>query len=343
MLNFENDYNNGVHPNILENLIKTNDIQSLTYGFDKWSESAKLKIKQICNKEDLDIFFLCGGTQTNATVIDGILQSYEGVIACENGHINVHEAGAIEAFGHKVITLPSRNGKMNIDDLKNYVQVFENDESKDHAAQPGMVYLTFPTEFGTIYSKKEIEEIYSICKQYNLPLFIDGARLGYGLMSDECDFDLTWLCRNCDCFYIGGTKIGALCGEAVVFTHNNAPKKFFSIIKRHGALMAKSRLIGIQFDTLFTDNLYFKISKHAIIMAHQLKEILIQAGFSFYLQSPTNQQFIIIPKKKIKELKQKIIFTHWFPYDRNSFVCRFVTSWATRQNEIDELRKILLS
>ncbi|MBR1626715.1 MAG: amino acid lyase [Bacteroidales bacterium] len=343
MLNFECDYNNGAHPKILENLVKTNNTQSLTYGFDEWSERAKIKIKKACNKEDADIFFLCGGTQTNATVIDGMLNSYEGVIASDEGHISVHEAGAVEAFGHKVITLKSKNGKISAEQIENYLNVFENDESRDHVAQPGMVYLTFPTEFGTIYSKKEIYDVYSLCRRYELSLFIDGARLGYGLMCEKCDFDLPWLADHCDCFYIGGTKVGALCGEAVVFTHHNAPKRFFSIIKRHGALMAKGRLAGIQFDTLFTDNLYFEISKHAVQTAQQLKDLLQQAGFSFYLDSPTNQQFVIIPNDKVKELEKKVIFTHWFPFDEKSFVCRFVTSWATTQQEMDELRKILLS
>ncbi|MGP1515195.1 MAG: threonine aldolase family protein [Bacteroidales bacterium] len=227
MLNFECDYNNGLHPYILDNLIKTNNIPSLTYGFDQWSESAKGKIKQICKKDDLDIFFLSGGTQTNSTIIDGILNSYEGVLSSEQGHINIHEAGAIEAFGHKVITLPSYEGKIQVEELVNYLQIFHNDESKEHMVYPGMLYITFPTEFGTIYYKNEIESIYNICQQYDLPLFIDGARLGYGLMSDECDFDLPWLSNHCDCFYIGGTKCGALCGEAVIFTHNNTPKHFF--------------------------------------------------------------------------------------------------------------------
>ncbi len=343
MIDFECDYNCGAHPLIIENLVRTNETKSRTYGFDEWSYSAKEKIKQAANNNDLDIFFLNGGTQTNATVIDSLLKSYEGVVTNDCGHINVHEAGAIEAFGHKVIALSSHNGKLNKKTLENFLDEFHNDESKDHVAQPGMVYITFPTEFGTIYSKKEIEDIYSICRQNDLPLYIDGARLGYGLMSDECDFDLSWLTHHCDCFYIGGTKCGALCGEAVVFTHNNAPKGFFSNIKRHGALNAKSRLIGVQFDTLFTDNLYFDISKNAIDMAKRLKSILQQAGFKFYISSPTNQQFVIIPNEKVKKLESKMVFTHWFPFDADNFVCRFVTSWATTKEEMDELEKILLN
>jgi threonine aldolase len=342
MLNFESDYNNGAHKKILENLLLTNDCQSLTYGFDLWTERAKQKIKTACKKEDLDIFFLTGGTQTNATVIDGILDSYEGVLSSTEGHINVHEAGAIEAFGHKVITLPTKDGKILIPELEKYLNLFLRDENRDHVAQPGMLYLTFPTEMGTIYYKDELKQLYSLCRQYSLPLFIDGARLGYGLMSKECDFDLPWLCNHCDCFYIGGTKIGALCGEAVVFTHNNAPKKFFSIIKRHGALLAKSRLLGIQFDTLFTDNLYFSLSSHAIQMAEKLKTILREAHFPFYLSSPTNQQFVILPNDLITLLDQQVLFSHWLPYDSTHHVCRFVTSWSTTQQEIEELREIII-
>ncbi|MBO6117816.1 MAG: aminotransferase class V-fold PLP-dependent enzyme [Bacteroidales bacterium] len=343
MLNFESDYNNGAHPLVLQHLIQTNDTQSLTYGFDIWSQQAKQKIKQVCQSDNLDIYFLCGGTQTNATVIDACLRNYQAVISVDTGHIAVHEAGAIEASGHKVITLPSHDGKMDIEDLKEFFYAFDNDESKDHTAQPGMVYLTFPTELGTLYSKKEIEDIYSLCKSRKLTLFIDGARLGYGLMSENCDFDIAFLKDNCDVFYIGGTKTGALCGEAVVFCDKNkTPECFFSIIKRHGALLAKSRLTGVQFDALFTDNLYFNIAKNAIDKAKELKSILQQAGFEFYLNSPTNQQFVIIPNEKVKELEKQVIFTHWFAYDKKSTVCRFVTSWATTQKEIDELRKILL-
>lgn len=342
MLNFESDYNNGACPQVMLNLFKTNDDKSLTYGFDKWSKSAEIKIKQACNKPDANVFFLCGGTQTNAVVIDSLLHSYQGVICCKDAHINIHEAGAIEVCGHKVIALPSENGKLRYEDLKEFLYTFENDESRHHMVQPGMVYLTFPSEWGTVYSKKEIEDIYCLCKNYNLPLYIDGARLGYGLTSKECDFDLPWLSNHCDCFYIGGTKCGALCGEAVVFTHNNTPDNFFTIIKQHGALTAKSRLIGIQFDTLFTDNLYFEISKHANLMAEQLREILQKAGFTFYLHSPTNQQFVIMDKQMIKSLDDKIIFSKWLPVDKDNFICRFVTSWATSQEELNELQNILL-
>jgi len=306
MLSFESDYNNGAHPQILRRLVETNDLQSLTYGFDQWSESARSKIRVAAQCPDASVYFLTGGTQTNMTVIDGCLKSYEAVIAVETGHISIHEASAIEFTGHKVITLPHHDGKMSAADLKNYMQWFVNDQSRDHLAQPGMVYITYPTEFGTVYTKGEIEEIYDICQQYQLLLFVDGARLGYGLMVEGAEVTLPWLSAHCDVYYIGGTKVGALCGEAVVFPRGNAPKHFFNIIKRHGALSAKGRAIGIQFDVLFTDNLYFDIARHAITMAMRLRETLRKKGYRFFLDSPSNQQFVILPNDKVKALSEKV-------------------------------------
>ncbi len=341
MISFESDYNSGAHPAVLKRLVETNDVRTLTYGFDSFSESAREKIRAACGMPDADIFFLSGGTQTNATVIDGVLQSYQGVISPATGHINVHEAAAIEASGHRVIALPACEGKITAADLNGFMNDFINDENHDHTAQPGMVYITFPTEFGTVYSSNEIADIYEVCKKHELPLFIDGARMGYGLMSDECDFDMAWLARHCDVMYIGGTKIGALCGEAVVFTGKKAPKHFFSIIKRHGALMAKGRLIGVQFDALFTDNLYFDISRNAITKAKRLKGILKAKGYTFYLESPTNQQFVILDDNEMKRISEKVLFSRWEHYRDNLTVCRFVTSWATTDKDLDDLEKVL--
>ncbi|MCR5455216.1 MAG: aminotransferase class V-fold PLP-dependent enzyme [Bacteroidales bacterium] len=341
MLSFESDYNNGAHPLILQRLVETNSLQSLTYGFDQWSESARAKIRTAAQCPDADIYFLSGGTQTNMTVIDGCLQSYEAVIAVESGHISIHEASAIESTGHKVITLQHHDGKMLPADLREYMQWFANDQSRDHLAQPGMVYITYPTEFGTIYTKSEIEEIYAICQQYGLLLFIDGARLGYGLMVEGSDVSLPWLSKHCDVYYIGGTKVGALCGEAVVFPRGNAPKHFFSIVKRHGALSAKGRTIGIQFDVLFTNDLYFAISQHAISMAMRLKNTLLSRGYQLYIDSPSNQQFVVLPNNKVKELSTKVEFTIWQPYDATSQVCRFVTSWSTTEEQFAELEEML--
>ena len=263
ILNFECDYNNGAHTEVMRRLVETNGQQSLTYGFDEWTVQARDKIRVACGDPLADVFFLAGGTQTNATVIDGLLRSYEAVISAECGHINVHEAGAIEQSGHKVVALPAYEGKMRTDDLERYMDWFVNDESRDHIAQPGMVYLTFPTEFGTLYTADELKRFYEICQKYELKLFIDGARMGYGLAA-SADVTLPFIAQHCDAFYIGGTKVGALCGEAVVFPRGGAPKCFFSIVKQHGALLAKGRLVGIQFDALFTENLYLNISRHAI-------------------------------------------------------------------------------
>lgn len=343
MISFESDYNNGAHPKVLQHLIETNDQTSLAYGFDEWSERAKEKIKAVCETPDAQVFLLGGGTQTNTVVIDAMLRSYQAVVCAESGHINVHESGAIERSGHAVIALSSHHGKLSAADLSNYMTSFLDDPSKDHVAQPGMVYISFPTEYGTIYQAKEIADLYDVCQTHHLHLFIDGARLGYGLASPESDITLPWLARHCDAFYIGGTKVGALCGEAVVFTHNNAPAHFLSIIKQHGALFAKGRLLGIQFDALFTDNLYFDISRHAIDMAMKMKRIFEQKGYPFYIDSPTNQQFIILPNDEMKRLAADLLFTIWCKHDNDHTVCRFVTSWATTQAELDVLSKCVLN
>lgn len=342
IISFESDYNNGAHPSVLRHLIDTNESQSASYGYDEWSESARRKIKAACKADNAEVFFLVGGTQTNATVIDSMLSRFEGVVAVETAHINVHESGAVEASGHKVLTLPSHNGKMDVEELRALLKTFHADPTRDHMVWPGMVYITFPTELGTVYKSFEIEQISDVCKEYNIPLFIDGARLGYGLMSDECDFDLPWLASHCDVFYIGGTKVGALCGEAVVFTKNNVPRQFFTIVKQHGALLAKSRIAGVQFDALFTDGLYFKISRNAIEKAMQLREIFQKAGFAIN-DSPTNQQFVIFSNEQMERLSKLIAFETWEPIDDNNTLCRFVTSWATTDKDLEALESSIAS
>ena len=341
MISFECDYNNGAHPEVLRHLVETNNEITLTYGFDEYSQRAKEKIKAACELEDAEVHLLVGGTQTNATVIDGMLRSYEAVVCAETGHINVHEAGAIEASGHKVIGLPHDNGKLKAETLERFMEVFEHDESRDHVAQPGMVYVSFPTEMGTIYTAKELLSLEEVCKRHGLMLFVDGARMGYGVMADGSDVTLPFLARHCDALYIGGTKVGALCGEAVVFTHGNTPRCFFNIVKRHGALLAKGRLTGVQFDALFTDNLYFRISRHAIEMAGRLRRVLQEAGMRFHVDSPTNQQFVILPNEVMRHLEREVMFIHWEPYGDDCTVCRFVTSWATTDEDIDKLQAIL--
>ena len=347
MISFECDYNNGAHPRVLENLVKYNDAKPTPYGFDEFSERAKDRIREAIGMPDAQIFFLTGGTQTNATTIDSMLYQYEGVICVGSGHINVHEAGAVEFTEHKIITIPDTLGKMEARVLDKYLDDYMHDGNKDHAVHPGLVYITFPTELGTLYSARELDDIYQVCRRYDIPLYIDGARLGYGLMADDNDVTLPYLARHCDVFYIGGTKIGALCGEAVVFTNRQAHKHFFSIQKQHGAVIAKGALIGLQFEALFTpvdDNgtpLYFQLSRHAIDMAMQMKRIFQKKGYEFWLDSPTNQQFVILPDAKVEELAAKMDFTHWGQAEGHRTICRFVTSWATTPDEINELERLL--
>ena len=341
MISFECDYNNGAHPKVLENLIKYNDSKPTPYGFDEFSERAKNCIREAIGMPEAQIFFLTGGTQTNATTIDSMLYQYEGVICVGSGHINVHEAGAVEFTEHKIITIPDFEGKMEARTLDKYLDDFYHDGNRDHAVHPGLVYITFPTEFGTLYSARELDDIYQVCLRYGIPLYIDGARLGYGLKAEGSDVTLPYLARHCDVFYIGGTKIGALCGEAVVFTNRQAHKHFFSIQKQHGAVIAKGALIGLQFEALFTDNLYFKLSEHAIKMAMRMKKIFQQKGYRFYVDSPTNQQFIVLPDAEVERLSQHIQFTHFGQADKHYTICRFVTSWATTEEEINELERLL--
>lgn len=294
MISFESDYNIGAHPKIIEKLSDTNFEMLSGYGSDKYCESAIKKIKQACDCPLADVYFLVGGTQTNQVVIDTMLNQYEGVISAKTGHINIHEAGAIEVTGHKVLEVASNNGKIIAKELNNYLETFYNDDNREHMVFPGMVYISHPTEYGTLYSKNELKEISEICSKYKIPLYMDGARLGYALMSKETDVSLADIANFCDVFYIGGTKVGTLCGEAVVFTKNNTPRHFITLIKQHGALLAKGRLLGIQFDTLFENDLYFKISKNAIEMAEKLKGIFKEKGYEFFMETPTNQQFIIL-------------------------------------------------
>ncbi len=341
MISFTCDYIEGAHPEILNRLIETNMTQVEGYGEDPFCENARKRIRQATGCPDADVFFLVGGTQTNSTVIDAMLRRYEGVVAAETGHIAVHESGAVEFSGHKVITLPGHNGKMDPAELRHYLEHFHADPTWPHMVFPGMVYISFPTEYGTIYTRDELQAIKSICEDYEIPLFIDGARLGYGLMSPAADVDLKALAQLCDVFYIGGTKVGALCGEAVVFPRGNAPRQFFTIVKQHGALLAKGRLLGLQFDTLFTNNLYFNIARHAIDMAMDLKNMLAAKGFEFYIDSPTNQQFPILTQEQIDALEGQVAFEVWDRLPDGRFVTRFATSWATLSENLEVLEALL--
>ena len=341
MLTFASDYTTGCCPEILDRLIATNLEPTTGYGSDQYCASAKEKIKLACNAPEAQVEFIAGGTQTNQVVISSMLQRYEGVVAARTGHISCHEAGAIEYTGHKVFELPQVMGKIKADDLGNLVDKFYGDANHDHMVFPGMVYISHPTEYGTLYTLSELTAISEVCRKHNMPLFLDGARLGYGLMSYSTDVTLQDIARLCDVFYIGGTKVGALCGEAVVFTHGNMPNHFITMKKQNGALLAKGRLLGIQFDTLFTDDLYFRIAKHAIDMAERLKEILSNAGFPFLLESPTNQQFVILDNATIERLKKDVGFEFWETVDEDHTAVRFATSWSTTEKELDKLQSLL--
>ncbi len=337
MVSFECDYIAGAHPEILKRLAETNMESLPGYGMDHYTESAKEKIKAACGMPDAQVEFLVGGTQTNAVVISSMLRDWEGVIAADSGHVSVHESGAIEFTGHKVIELPSVDGKLEADTVRAYLEKFYSDMTHDHMVFPGMVYISFPTEPGTLYSKAELEALSGLCREYKMPLYLDGARLGYGLMSDACDLTLQDIARLTDVFYIGGTKVGALCGEAVVFTKNNRPEHFMTSVKKRGALLAKGRLLGIQFDTLFTDDLYFKISRHAIEMALKIREIIKEKGWQVYMDSPTNQQLILMTEEEMAELGKSVAFDRWGIYDDTHTIVRLASSWSTSEEDIKAL------
>lgn len=346
LCHLESDYNNGANEIVLNHLIETNDKRTQSYGNDCFCENARYLIREACEDPEAQIWFLAGGTQTNATIIDCVILPYEGVLCTETAHINVHEAGAVEFTGHKVISLPSHEGKLDIGDLRAWLSAYFSDDTAEHMVRPGMVYLTFPTELGTLYTADELKSIRDVCHEYGLLLYIDGARLAYGLAASK-SVTLPLLARLADVFYIGGTKCGALCGEAVVFPRGNVPSHMLSRIKRHGALLAKSRLIGIQFEALFqnADNtsLYLAIGQHAISMAIRLRRLFVERlGYQPFIDSPTNQQFYIIPNEDLEALRRFIGFEVWCPVDENHTACRFVTSWATTDCEIDQLERIIL-
>lgn len=341
MLAFESDYNHGAHPQILQRMMETNTEAYPGYGTDEVCESAKKKIRAKINKPEAEIYFGVGGTQVNQLVIDTVLAPYEGVVAATTGHVSAHEAGAIEFSGHKVLTVPGYDGKIRAKDVQQLIDTFYGDANHEHMVFPGMVYLSFPTEYGTIYSKKELEEIHKVCKEFHIPLFIDGARLGYGLMSKASDITLEELADLCEVFYIGGTKVGALFGEAVVFSNMQVPPHFVAQIKQHGALLAKGWLLGLQYDVLFEDDLYLTISRNAIDMAEKLKKVLLEKGYHLFLDTPTNQIFVVLENGKMEELRSAVRFGFWEKYDDNHTVVRFATSWATTEEEIEALAAVL--
>ena len=340
MVAFECDYIAGAHPEIIKRLAETN-LESLPgYGMDHYTASAQEKIRKVCGCPDAQVELFVGGTQTNAVVISTMLRDWEGVIAADSGHVSVHESGAIEYSGHKVLELPGKDGKIEAPALKSFLERFYSDVTHDHMVFPGMVYISYPTEPGTLYSRSEMEAISEVCREYSLPLYLDGARLGYGLMSRSSDLTIRDIARLTDVFYIGGTKVGALCGEAVVFTKGNRPEHFMTSVKKRGALLAKGRLLGIQFDTLFTDDLYFRISRHAIDMAEKLKEVIREKGWEPYMDSPTNQQLILMTEEEMEALGKKVVFDRWGINDDGRTIVRLATSWSTGEEDLEVLREV---
>lgn len=337
MIQFQCDYNEGAHPRILERLIQTNLEQTVGYGEDHYCESARNMIREVCGRADADVHFLVGGTQANATVISSVLKPYQGVVCAHTGHINVHETGAIEHGGHKVLAIPSKNGKLDAGDLLKCIQDHYSEDGPEHTVQPGMVYISFSTETGTIYSLSEIRAIRHVCTEYGLPLFIDGARLGYGLASEGCDVTLKDIADLADVFYIGGTKQGALFGEAVVITNNDLKKDFRYCIKQNGGMLAKGRLLGIQFLTLFEDGLYFRLSEHAVSLALKIRDAFKAKGYPFIADSPSNQQFPILPDEVLEKLGKDFLFSIWQKTDEKHTAVRFCTSWATSPEAVDKL------
>ena len=334
---FASDYQEGAHPEILKRLAETNFEKSAGYGLDAYSEAAREKIRAACRAPEAEIHFLVGGTQANAVVISALLRPYQGVVAAETGHVGVHEAGAIECGGHKVLTLPQKDGKISAAALRAYLSAWWADENRDHMVMPGMVYLSHPTEYGTLYSLSELTAIHAVCREYRIPLYVDGARLAYALGCGENDVTLPDLARLADAFYIGGTKCGALFGEAVVFPVPDTVPHFFTIVKQHGALLAKGRIAGIQFDTLFTDDLYVRGGRAGIRAANRIREALLRKGYRLSIPSPTNQIFLTLDQSQLARLSGEIEMAFFETLEGDCVMMRIATSWATTDEEVEEL------
>ena len=336
MLRFESDYLEGAHPAVMEKLISTNFEQCPGYSEDTHCDNARQIIQKLCGTQAA-VHFLVGGTQANTTVIASILRAHQGVLAADTGHIAVHETGAIEATGHKVLTLPHKNGKISAEQVERYVSSHYADASFEHTVQPGMVYISHPTEYGTLYTKDELTALSAVCKRLGLPLFLDGARLGYGLMSDASDMTIKDIAHLCDVFYIGGTKVGALFGEAVVIPNPVVAKDFRYHIKQHGGMLAKGRLLGIQFEALLESGIYWEIAAHADSLAKRIKSVFVENGYTLAFDSPTNQQFIIVDEVFLNKVQEKFSCSLFERRADGSCVIRFCTSWATKESAVDEL------
>lgn len=337
MIRFDSDYIEGCIPEILDALQKSNEEQTIGYGVDPHCEHARALIRKAIGNENADVHFLVGGTQANITVITSVLKHYQGAVCAETGHINEHETGALESCGHKCLTIHSDNGTLTADAVEKLIYDHYHGSAVEHTVQPGLVYISFPTELGTLYSKQQLKDLYAVCRKYDIPLFIDGARLGYALASEKNDLTLEEIAEYSDMFYIGGTKVGALFGEAVVITNDKYKKDFRYNIKQRGGMLAKGRLLGIQFEELFTDNRYMKVSRHCMDMAAKLTEGFRSKGYSFAFEAETNQLFPIIPNEKVEELSKDFAFTPWGKYDDSHMIIRFVTSFMTKPEAVDAL------
>lgn len=344
MILFHNDYSEGCHEMVLQELIRTNLDQTGGYGMDPYCAAAARRIQALCGSENLDIHFLVGGTQVNLTVIDAALRPHQAVLGAESAHINVHETGAVEATGHKVLTVPSKDGKITAQQVVQVVLAHGAEDGSEHMVQPKMVYISNPTELGTIYSRWELEQLSSVCRKYGLFFFLDGARLGYGLAAKGNDVTLQDLAQLCDVFYIGGTKVGALFGEAVVIANPKLKADFRYLIKQHGGMLAKGRLLGIQFDALLRGGLYFKIASYADQLADQIRQTLDEIGCLYLVPGVTNQVFPIFSDVFLAQLGQKFTFAEIQRIDESHRAVRLCTSWATRPEDVKllcaELRKI---
>ena len=341
MIYFNNDYSEGCHQKVLDALIRTNMVQTLGYGEDEYCAEAAAKIKTLCGRDDVAVHFLVGGTQTNLTVIDAALRPHQGALCPVGGHINVHETGAVEATGHKVLTCPSDDGKITAQQVTDTVLAHRADGSFEHMVQPKLVYISNPTEYGTLYSLSELEALSAVCRELGLYLFLDGARLGYGLMAKDYDVTMADIARLCDVFYIGGTKVGALFGEAVVISNPALKEDFRYIIKQHGGMLAKGRLLGVQFDALMTDNLYFEIAGQAVRLADKIRETLDELGVSHLVPGITNQIFPILSDKCLEQLAKEFCFTEMERVSDTHRAIRFCTSWATTEENVEKLCQAL--
>jgi threonine aldolase len=337
MIYFNNDYCEGAHPKVLEKLIATNLEQTVGYGEDPYCFKAAQMIKEKCRRSDVEVHFLVGGTQTNLTLISAVLRPHQGVVTANTGHINVHESGAIESTGHKVLALPSLDGKLTAAQIQQVYDDHYHDENYEHTVQPKLVYISNPTEIGTIYSQAELTALHETCRNNDLILYLDGARLGYALCAQDNDLDLPAIAQLCDAFYIGATKIGALFGEALVICNQRLKTDFRYIIKQKGGMLAKGRLLGVQFIALFEDDLYFDMASHANQMAMLIKAACSQKGYGFLIPSTTNQQFPILPNEVLEKLKEDYVFSFWQEIDDHTSAVRFCTSWATQLNNVQQL------